>query len=59
MFKILECAIVWFSRFTYFKVEICSEFALLNIGKFKIAQLNALSRLRFSFLIKSKFTAIH
>ena len=25
MFKILELAIVWFSKFPYFKVEICIE----------------------------------
>ena len=31
MFKILECANVWFSRYPYLKVEICIEFALLTI----------------------------
>ena len=35
MFKILELANVWFSRFPYqyFIVEIIIEFALLTIGK--------------------------
>ena len=62
IFKIWKLSTVWFSRFPYFKLLICSEFALLFIGKLKIAQLNALSRLRFSMfslLLNGKFTAIH
>ena len=39
MFKILEWANVWFSRFPDFKVKICSEFAQLSAHyrKLKIA----------------------
>ena len=53
MLKILELANVWFLRFPDFKVEICIEFAVnIRIAHYrKIAQLNALSRLRFSLQI--------
>ena len=36
MFKSLEIANIWFSRFPYFKVAICIEFALLTKGNFAI-----------------------
>ena len=63
MLKILKHANVGFSRFPNFNVEICSEFALklhlictAHYRKLKIAQLNVLSRLRFSFFLNGKFT---
>ena len=53
MLKILECANVWFLRFSDFKVEkIALNLQWIRIAHCrKLAQLNALSRLRFSLQI--------
>ena len=53
MLKILKYVNVGFSRYPYFKVEICIEFAV----NLHCSKLNSQSRLRFSKANALQFTA--